>query len=140
MSTTAEKQLQNAQTFLSLLSALDFAAMAELMSPDFKHEFLPASLPAPQGKAIRNKEETLVFFKHAWEAVFEYVKFLPPMDIVQGKDAIVFHVKADGMSKSGKKYENEYMLTFHFDGEKIVKLREFADSKYAAEYFASLRT
>ncbi|KAK7024845.1 hypothetical protein R3P38DRAFT_2951431 [Favolaschia claudopus] len=138
MSDTAQKQLQNAHTFLSLLSALDFAAMAELMAPDFKHEFCPASLPAPGGKTIRNKEETLEFFKHAWEAVFEYIKFLPPMDIIQGNDAVVLHVKSDGMSKSGLKYDNEYMLTFRFDGEKIVGLKEFADSKYVTDYFAAL--
>ncbi|KAK7024894.1 hypothetical protein R3P38DRAFT_3532874 [Favolaschia claudopus] len=89
MSTTAEKQLQNAHSFVALLSARDFAAMAELMSPEFKCEFLPASFPPPWGKVINNKEETLASFEHAWEAVFEYMKFLPPIDIVQGKDAVM---------------------------------------------------
>ena len=45
---------------------------------------------------------------------------------------------SDGMSKSGKKYNNEYMLTFHFAGEKIVYMKEFVDSKYSGSYFADL--
>lgn len=48
----------------------------------------------------------------------------------------VLQVKSDGISKSGKKYNNEYMLTFHFAGEKIVSMKEFTDSKYSDSYFA----
>ncbi|KAJ6536814.1 hypothetical protein B0H19DRAFT_378090 [Mycena capillaripes] len=140
MSTIQAKQLGNAHAFLSHLNALDFEAVAELLAPDFAHEYFPASLPMPAGKAKRGKEETLELFKHAWLTVFDYITFLPPMDVIQGSDAVVFHVKSDGMSKSGKKYTNEYMLTFHFDGEKIVYMKEFTDSKYSASYFAELNS
>jgi hypothetical protein len=30
-------------------------------------------------------------------------------------------------------------VTFHFDGEKIIKLNEFVDSKYSSAYFGALR-
>jgi len=43
------------------------------------------------------------------------------------------------LSKSGKKYNNEYMFTFHFDGDKIIKLNEFMDSKYSSAFFTALR-
>ncbi|KAJ6481145.1 hypothetical protein C8R45DRAFT_1004635 [Mycena sanguinolenta] len=60
------------------------------------------------------------------------------MEAIQGSDAVVFHVKSDGMSKSGKKYNNEYILIFRFAEEKIVHMKEFPDSKYSASYFADL--
>ncbi|KAK7024886.1 hypothetical protein R3P38DRAFT_3532851 [Favolaschia claudopus] len=140
MSTLAEKQLQNAQKFLDLLGnpPVDFDAWADLLSPDFVLEYHPATMPMPDGKATRNKAETVPFFKEAWNERFEYIKFASPIDTIQGKDAVVFHVKSYGMHKSGKKYDNEYMFTFKFSGEKIVRMKEFADSKYTTEYFASL--
>jgi hypothetical protein len=30
------------------------------------------------------------------------------------------------------------MITFHFDGEKIIKMNEFLDSKDTSEFFAAL--
>ncbi|KAJ7855217.1 hypothetical protein B0H13DRAFT_2578093 [Mycena leptocephala] len=138
MSTAQTKQLENAHAFLSHLNTLNFDALADLLAPDFTHEYFPASLSLPGGKAKRGKEEMLELFRHAWLTVFEYITFLEPIDVIQGSDAVVFHVMSDGMSKSGKKYNNEYMLTFHFAGEKIVCMKEFADSKYSDSYFADL--
>ncbi|KAF8179350.1 hypothetical protein K438DRAFT_1843219, partial [Mycena galopus ATCC 62051] len=138
MSATQAKQLENAHAFLSHLNALNFDALADLLDPDFMFEYFPASLSPPGGKAKRGKEETLELFKHAWLTVFEYITLLNPIDVIQGSDAVVFHVKSDGMSKSGKKYNNEYMFTFNFSGEKIVYMKEFADSKYSDSYFADL--
>jgi len=34
---------------------------------------------------------------------------------------------------SGKPYNNEYMFTFRFDGEKIASIKEFMDSKYVTQ-------
>ncbi|KAJ7891978.1 hypothetical protein B0H13DRAFT_2529508 [Mycena leptocephala] len=121
MSNAQTKQLENAHAFLSHLNALKFDALADLLAPDFTHKYFPVSLSLPGGKAKRGKEEMLELFKHAWLMVFEYIS-----------------VMSDGLSKSGKKYNNEYMLTFHFAGEKIVYMKEFADSKYSDSYFADL--
>ncbi|KAF7356103.1 SnoaL-like domain-containing protein [Mycena venus] len=138
MSAAQAKQLENAHALLSHLNTLNFDALADLLAPDFTFEYFPASLSPPEGKAKRGKEETLELFKHAWLTVFEYITLLKPIDVIQGSDAVVLHVKSDGMSKSGKKYNNEYMFTFRFAGEKIVYLKEFADSKYSESYFADL--
>ena len=73
MSTAQTKQLENAHAFLSHLNALNFDALADLLAPDFTHEYFPASLTLPGGKAKRGKEEMLELFKHAWLTVFEYI-------------------------------------------------------------------
>ncbi|KAJ6481089.1 hypothetical protein C8R45DRAFT_1100642 [Mycena sanguinolenta] len=142
MSTTIQvKQLANAHAFLSSLNALDFDAFADLLSPDFTFEYcFAASMDLPGGKAKRGKQETLDLFKNAWLTVFEYITLPPPMEVIQGSDAVMFHVKSDGMSKSGKKYDNEYVLTFRFAGETIVHVKEFPDTKYTASYFADLHS
>ncbi|KAF7370096.1 hypothetical protein MSAN_00639600 [Mycena sanguinolenta] len=140
MSTTIQaKQLANAHAFLSHLNTLDFDGVAELLAPNFTFEYgFAASLDLPGGKAKRGKQETLELYKHAWLTVFDYITLLPPIEVIQGSDAVVFHVKSDGMSKSGKKYNNEYMLTFRFAGEQIVYMKEFPDTKYSNSYFADL--
>ncbi|KAF7351945.1 hypothetical protein MVEN_01156500 [Mycena venus] len=139
MSDTHATQLENAHAFMKHLNALDWTSLADLMSPDFRHQYLPASIIPLDGKEDRGKEEFIGILKHYFEIVFEKVTFLPPTDVIHGSNAVVFHLKADGMSKSGKKYNSEYMFTFHFDGEKIVKLNEFVDSKYSSAYFTTPR-
>ncbi|KAF7359692.1 hypothetical protein MVEN_00693600 [Mycena venus] len=140
MSTIQTRQLENAHAFLTSLNAPDFDALADLLSPDFTHtEYcVAASLDLPGEQVKRGKQEMLDLFKHTWLTFFEYIKFLPPIEVVQGSDAVVFHVKSDGMSKSGKKLNNEYMLIFRFAGEKIVHMKEFPDPKHSASYFADL--
>ncbi|KAJ7641951.1 hypothetical protein FB45DRAFT_901410 [Roridomyces roridus] len=139
-SSTRDTQLAIAHAFLDHLtintSSVDWAALADLLAADFTHEYRPASLAPPANQRVRNKEEMLQLFELAWSG-FERLEFLPPLDIIQGQDSIVFHVQSDGISKQeGKHYTNEYMLTFRFRGEKIVSVKEFVDSKYSSEFFA----
>lgn len=76
------------------------------------------------------------------------LQFGEPLDVIHGHNKVALHVrssslttrincsprfvsiqlKSNALSKSGKKYDNEYMVTFHFDGEKILKMNEFVDS------------
>ncbi|KAJ7347977.1 hypothetical protein DFH08DRAFT_867058 [Mycena albidolilacea] len=139
MSDLAAKQLENAHAFLTYLNALNWDRLGELLAPDFRHKYLPASIIPPDGKEDRGKDDFVGVLKYNFEKVFDKVTFLAPLDVIHGTNAVVFHLKSDGISKSGKKYNNEYMVTFHFDGEKIIKLNEFVDSKYSSAYFGALR-
>ncbi|KAJ6555218.1 hypothetical protein DFH09DRAFT_1493442 [Mycena vulgaris] len=146
MSSPNAKQLENAYAFLTHLNALDWAPLGELLSPNFRHQYFPASIVPPDGKETRGKEEFIGVLKYNFLTVFEKVtgltirrQFQLPLDVIHGSDAVVFHLKSDGMSKSGKKYNNEYMITFHFDGDKIIKANEFVDSKYSSAFFTALR-
>ncbi|KAJ7474771.1 hypothetical protein FB451DRAFT_1397646 [Mycena latifolia] len=139
MSRPNAKQLENASAVLTHLNALDWDSLGELFSPEFKHQYFPASIIPPDGKEVRGKEDWLSFVKYNLSVVFEKVTFHKPLNVIHGADTVVFHLKSDGMSKSGRKYNNEYMFTFHFDGEKIIKLDEFLDSKYSFIFFKALR-
>ncbi|KAF7359567.1 hypothetical protein MVEN_00680100 [Mycena venus] len=136
---TQAKQLVNTHAFLNNFSACDWDAAADLLSPEFKHQFLPSSILHADGKETRGKEEWLELMKHYFKTCFERMTVLPPMDVVQGKDVVVFHFKSDGVSKSGKvPYKNEYIAILRFDGEKIVGMKEFMDTKCALDFGAAL--
>ncbi|KAJ7641937.1 hypothetical protein FB45DRAFT_901395 [Roridomyces roridus] len=137
MHSESDAQLAATHAFLHHLmintSPVDWVALADLLAADFTHEYRPATL-APPANRLRNKGEMLELFELAWSG-FERFEFLPPLDMIQGQDSIVFHVQSDGISKQGgKHYTNEYMLTFRFRGEKIVSMKEFVDSKYSSEF------
>ncbi|KAJ7354389.1 hypothetical protein DFH08DRAFT_1077114 [Mycena albidolilacea] len=138
MSDIHSKQLENAHAILKHLIERDWDAVSDLLSPDFKHEVLPAgTIPSTDGKEGRGKEEFLGLVRYIF-MVFENITLLPPIDVIQGKDAAVLHFKSDGTSKSGVKYNNEYITIVRFDGEKIVGLKEFVDSKHTTEFFAAV--
>ncbi|KAJ7035181.1 hypothetical protein C8F04DRAFT_1099341 [Mycena alexandri] len=139
MSDLNAKQLENAHAFLKHLNALEWGPLADLMASNFKHQYFPSTIVPPDGKETRGKEEFMGVLQQNFIHVFEKVTFGEPLDVIHGVNKVVFHLKSDGMSKSGKKYNNEYMVTFHFDGEKMIRLNEFVDSKYSSAFFTALR-
>ncbi|KAJ7708324.1 hypothetical protein B0H17DRAFT_1125080 [Mycena rosella] len=142
------KQLKIALALLNHLNSLEWDALGKLLSEDFKHQYFPATIIPLDGREMRGKEQWIGVLKHnfAHGGVFEHItelkialQFRPPLDIIHAADKVVFQLKCDGMSKSGIKYNNEYMITMHFVGEKIVKMNEFMDSKYTSDFLAALR-
>ncbi|KAJ7354387.1 hypothetical protein DFH08DRAFT_955781 [Mycena albidolilacea] len=137
MSDTHSKQLKNAHAVLEYVNTRNWDALAELLSPEFTHQILPSSIPSHDGKETRGKEE-FVGLVSTFSTNFEKLTLLPPIDVIHGKDAVVIHFKSDGVTKSGVKFNNEYIATFHFDGEKIVRLKEFVDSKHTTEFLGAI--
>ncbi|KAJ7511279.1 hypothetical protein B0H11DRAFT_1899746 [Mycena galericulata] len=136
MSTPNPKQLEIAHACLKALNDINIDAAADLLAPEFKQQYFPTSFTPSHGKVESNKEE-FVARTRLFSSRFE-LAFQPPLDVVHGVDKVVFHIKADGKVKaSGKEFDGEYVLTFHFAGEKIVKLNEFVDTKYTSEFFAA---
>ncbi len=112
MSDIHTKQLENAHAFLKHLNALDWVALEELMSPDFKHQYLPSTIVPPDGKDDRGREEFIGVLKYNLLTVFDGItasplsrfslispltilfQYLPPFDTIHGSNAVVFHVRA----------------------------------------------
>lgn len=109
MSALNANQLENAYAFLTHLNALAWDPLAQLMAPEFKHQYFPASMIPPGGKDTRGKEEFVDLLKYNWLTVFakgptvsistmshtfiyESVQFQTPLDVIHGVDAVVFHV------------------------------------------------
>ncbi|KAJ7035171.1 hypothetical protein C8F04DRAFT_1182581 [Mycena alexandri] len=151
MSDLNAKQLENAHAFLKHLNALEWGPLGNLLAPDFKHQYFPATIVPPGGKDTRGKAEFMHLFQHSWIHVFEKITVGAHLILLNStvidNAAVWGTIGCDtrreqsriphGMSKSGKKYNNEYMLTFHFEGEKITKMNEFVDSAYSAAFFTA---
>ncbi|KAJ7098197.1 hypothetical protein C8R43DRAFT_1048819 [Mycena crocata] len=139
MSTLDAKQLENAHAFMAHLTAPNWDAMEALLSPEFKHQYFPPSFQhGGENKNVRGKEEYVELMKSSIFKTFERLTFTAPLDVVHGSNKVAVHIRSDGTTKSGKQYNNEYMFTFHFEGEKITRINEFVDSKYTAEFFTAL--
>ncbi|KAJ6494066.1 hypothetical protein C8R47DRAFT_1118240 [Mycena vitilis] len=132
-------QLENAYALLKHLNAQDWVSMRALLADGFKHQYLPSTINPPDGKDERGPDEFIAAVKFYMDNLFNKITYGPPLDVIQGADKVVFHMKSAGSSKSGKPYNNEYMITFHFVGDRIARLNEFVDSKYSATFFAGLR-
>jgi hypothetical protein len=123
MSSSVSLHLQTSLDFIAHLDNRNYPAMADTMAPDFTHRFLPATLQG-FGKPTRDKEEFIQHVKNL-EPVFEKlnvlfhllephyipfiatdegsaaVQYLPPLDIVESKDAVVLHVCIKAMPCCG---------------------------------------
>jgi hypothetical protein len=73
MSDLAAKQLENAHAFLTYLNALNWDRLGELLAPNFRHKYLPATIIPPDGKEDRGKDEFVGVLKYNFEKVFDKV-------------------------------------------------------------------
>jgi len=124
-------QCQHALDYITHMDSRDYQALADLLSESFTHRFLPASLNG-LGIPSRNKRQFFDLLKDL-EATFQRFNFQPPQEIIQSQDKVVLHLVSDGKTTSGKTYNNEYVFTFQFEGDKIVSVKEFLDSKYVID-------
>ncbi|KAJ7638104.1 hypothetical protein B0H17DRAFT_1339441 [Mycena rosella] len=136
MTATSLLQLERAQAFISALSNFDGDTITPILSPEFTHRIFPLSLGG-NGKAVRNKDEFLDLLRSV-SSMITSLNFQTPLDIIQAQDVVIFHLLADGKTKNGKEYKNEYMFTIRFDGEQIHDVREFMDSQYVTAALAEL--
>ncbi|KAJ7799445.1 hypothetical protein B0H14DRAFT_3787894 [Mycena olivaceomarginata] len=120
MTATSLLQLERAQAFISALSNFDCDTITPILSPEFTHRIFPLSLGGER------------------ESCAEQRRFQTPLDTIQAQDVVIFHLLADGKTKNGKEYKNEYMFTIRFDGEQIHGVREFMDSQYVTAALAEL--
>jgi hypothetical protein len=71
---TTSIHVQNALDFITHLDNRDWAAMGNIMAPDFTHRFLPATLRG-FGMPVRSKKQFIQHVKDL-EPVFEHLNVL----------------------------------------------------------------
>ena len=130
--TPATIQSAQLQTCLRLCTALNAASLPQIQSclsssPHFTHRYLPRTLGAAAQEA-RNFDDTMAVFKDTFESVVQRMGIeLPPKEVVQGTDKVVFVVEDRGVKRDGTGYEVEYVMIFGFEGgrEEIGELLQF---------------
>ncbi|KAK3349247.1 hypothetical protein B0T25DRAFT_237781 [Lasiosphaeria hispida] len=127
------------QTVLSVIEAYNLWDIEKIMavrSPECIHEMLPNTLGlAPMDNAAYEswqKNTVIPMFRNLRIEVLDLVE-----DTKNNKVAV--WAKSSAESPTGP-YGSEYMLVFHMneEGDKLIRLREFADSAYSHEFFAKL--
>ena len=124
-STTQAAQLQTCLTFCKALNTADLSTIRSCISPtNIIHRYIPRTL-GPAAEGTRNFDETMTLFAATFESVVQRMGIeLPPMEVVQGKNKIVFLVRDRGVKKDGREYDVEYVMIFGFEegAEKIGEL------------------
>ncbi|KAJ7274768.1 hypothetical protein C8J57DRAFT_1312694 [Mycena rebaudengoi] len=121
---------QLAHDFLAALTGNDAEKLSALVTDDFTHQVLPASMGFP----TLNKEQWIQT-ELRLSAVFSNGKFEEPSEIIVADNAIVFHTKAHGSTNTGIEINNEfiYILRINSDG-KISSTTQFVDAKEADKF------
>ncbi|KAJ7908374.1 hypothetical protein B0H13DRAFT_1878729 [Mycena leptocephala] len=130
MTATSLLQLERAQAFISALSNFDCDTITPILSPEFTHRIFPLSLGERESCTEQRRVSGSAEKRGQHDNESKY--------IIQAQDVVIFHLLADGKTKNGKKYKNEYMFTIRFDGEQIHGVREFMDSQYVTAALAEL--
>ncbi|KAK0707842.1 hypothetical protein B0H67DRAFT_647979 [Lasiosphaeris hirsuta] len=128
------------QTVLNVIDAYnswDIEKIMAVRAPECIQEMLPNTLgiPAMDNAAYEawQKNTVLPIFRNLRLEVLDVIE-----DTENNKVAI--WAKSSAESPIGP-YANQYMLVLHMtkEGDKLVRLREFADSAYSNEFFPKLR-
>ena len=111
-------------------------AIMAYRTSDCIHQILPASL----GRQPMNNEQYLASLTPIIPAFKNF--HITATNTVVDEEArkVVMHAYSTATTDLGD-YSNEYMLVLQMteDGTKVVRLEEFVDSKYSAEYLPRLR-
>jgi len=127
-------QCQNAFAFIAHLDGGNYDALADLLTGNFTHRFLPASTGG-LGMAVRDKGQVLEFINDLPNFIQKF-NFQTPEEVITAKDVVIFHTRSNGRTVSGRPWTNEYIYIFHFEGDKISSIKEFLDSKFTTEGLA----
>ncbi|KAF9073540.1 hypothetical protein BDP27DRAFT_1318457 [Rhodocollybia butyracea] len=146
------KQSPNLQTALAFIDARNawFSStggktgveqMMSLFDDSLEHRILPNSLARP----VLKKNQYREYVQGLLRFIRTYKISLHEM-IESNENSIVIHASSTGTSLSGVDFSNEYIIILHFKssnepGElpKIIKVKEWVDSKKTAEFFEEER-
>ncbi|KAF8236936.1 hypothetical protein L208DRAFT_575967 [Tricholoma matsutake] len=103
--TMVSAHLSLALQWIGLLNTLNYTGMASVMSPNFA--YLDRLANAPIG-----------YFN---------ISLPTAPDTVENNDTVIFYTRANGKSKHGFPFLNEYMFTFTFENSTILSVIEFVD-------------
>lgn len=90
----------------------------------------------PQGGTYQGKEAVSRFFQMIGQTM-QFGNFEPQTFVAQG-DYVVAIGRYDGTVKTtGRLFQADFVMTFKFDGEKIVRFQEFTDTAALAQAYTA---
>lgn len=120
--TMVSAHLSLALQWIGLLNTLNYTGMASVMSPNF----VSLERPVTMGIGPVGKQAYLDRLANAPIGYFNISLPTAP-DTVENNDTVIFYTRANGKSKHGFPFLNEYMFTFTFENSTILSVIEFVD-------------
>jgi len=81
---------------------------------------------------LKTKTEMQAVF-HALFSFFDGGLHMELKSLIGEGDIVTVEARSDGVTKSGKHYQNEYHLLFRLREGKIIEVREYTDPMHAVE-------
>jgi ketosteroid isomerase-like protein len=92
--------------------------------------WLPAST---RDDAFRSKDEVIAWFDTRSLHMFEVIPEMVVEHVVVEGNVAAAQLRAKGLTKAGKHYDNRYIFMMTVDDGKIIEMREFFDTKHVQE-------
>lgn len=124
-------QKERAVAFVMQMNAPDPAVLAELIADDFDFEFM---MRAPGVKAQKH-DEFLKWFPRIMKSWFPNGLNMKVHTIVAEGPHVAIQAEADTLAGNGKRYANRYHFYVRFEGDRIVRAREYNDTNHVRETF-----
>jgi ketosteroid isomerase-like protein len=131
MSTTQNKQL--VEEFMNAMSSRDVQALAELTTEDLVYRLL--------GTAIISGEHDKAGFLEVASGLVRLLEGEIAFEdvVLTAEDyRVAAEFTGRGLLIDGRSYENTYHALFFFRGDKVCKLHELFDTKYADEFIGRM--
>ncbi|KAK5659628.1 hypothetical protein OQA88_832 [Cercophora sp. LCS_1] len=127
---------QTALAVIDAYNAWDIEKIMAVRAPECIHEMQPKTLGIPpmDNTAYEAWQKSIMpAFRNFKVEVLEVIED-------KGDNKVAIWAKSSAETPAGP-YGNEYMIVMHMNetGDKLVLLREFADSAYSHEFFPRLR-
>ena len=130
MSTEQNKQI--AADFLAAIERQDVDGIADLLTEDAIY-WIPGQAHFPVA-GRRTKAEARQFFEGARQILNSGFKFAVA-SMTAEDDRVSVEARGDGISCTGKSYNNTYHFLFRMRGDKICHVAEYIDTQHVAEVF-----
>ena len=129
MNTSAENK-KIVLEYLRLLSAGNVDSLMSLLSDDFE-QWVPGNMPASGTHSKAVFREMLI----GAGGMFPNGLIVTPTSLISEGDLVAVEAKGGGRTRDGRTYANTYHYLFEIKNGKITKVREYMDTKHAAEIF-----
>jgi ketosteroid isomerase-like protein len=133
-----EQNKHLATRFCETYTSADWAALAELLSDDFRwrqptssrrQSALLAAAPVLQGDAGYSKDETLDIFRNTVKGCVDERFDLEPVTLTAEGDRVAVEARGYAVNAAnGRTYDNRYHHLFRCRAGKITELREYQDT------------
>jgi ketosteroid isomerase-like protein len=118
-----------AEQVLAALAAGDMNAVLSIAADDFEYRVMSVQIQV-------YSREVLVKTMNEFSTLMKKSVSFTIVAATAEADRVAIEAEGDGLTAAGKPYRNRYHFAFEFRTGKLVRMKEYMDTAYAAQTFA----